>query len=350
MNNKTTANYAKIAVIVVALAVALSCTVGGTLAAFSATYTWTSDNATAGDMAYTDTQYALDLFGGGSVAPGDSGSAPLNGVDFGSAPVEWTFSSDNADIMPVVFYTLAEDGAPEAASFYSEYAFDGMDDLYAACPDGTPVRLGDISDDVNAVAASLAVGKTLCWVWFDTVYTDSALQTAATGAAVDAYVAYCASICESEYAFSENIAAESGSMLVSAFVVGQTGDTLSYRACDLSQSALSVRDGLLYVGEEVAYVEDSGMFRKPTSSAELTADSAVWLLVVASNSAEFEALLDGVRYENLGKYALQGSGDADGTAVPDASGGNRVLYKLYPERTGGVRAEISVTITATVSF
>ena len=207
MNNKTTANYAKIAVIVVALAVALSCTVGGTLAAFSATYTWTSDNATAGDMAYTDTQYALDLFGGGSVAPGDSGSAPLNGVDFGSAPVEWTFSSDNADIMPVVFYTLTDDGAPEAASFYSEYAFDGMDDLYAACPDGTPVRLGDISDDVNVVAASLAVGKTLCWVWFDTVYTDSALQTAATGAAVDAYAAYCASICESEYAFSENIAA-----------------------------------------------------------------------------------------------------------------------------------------------
>ena len=92
------------------------------------------------------------------------------------------------------------------------------------------------------------------------------------------------------------------------------------------------------------------MFRKPISSAELTADSAVWLLVVASNSAEFEALLDGVRYENLGKYALQGSGDADGTAVPDASGGSRVLYKLYPERTGGARAEISVTITATVSF
>ena len=34
MKNRTTANYAKVAVVVVALAVAVSCTFAGTLAAF----------------------------------------------------------------------------------------------------------------------------------------------------------------------------------------------------------------------------------------------------------------------------------------------------------------------------
>ena len=97
MRKVFSANFAKVAVIAVALAVAATCTVAGTLAAFSATYTWKAETATG--SAYSDTDYSLDLFGGRTIMPGDSGSAVLGGPDFGDSVVElitglfWTSTS-----------------------------------------------------------------------------------------------------------------------------------------------------------------------------------------------------------------------------------------------------------------
>ena len=93
MRKVFSANFAKVAVIAVALAVAATCTVAGTLAAFSATYTWNAETATG--SAYSDTDYSLDLFGGRTIVPGDSGSAVLGGPDFGDS-VSATASSSGA--------------------------------------------------------------------------------------------------------------------------------------------------------------------------------------------------------------------------------------------------------------
>ena len=120
MKHKSGANYAKIAVIAVALAVAATCTVSGTLAAFSATYTWNSDSASAGDIGFRDTVYSFGLFNNSFIVPGDSGSATLTGADFGGHAVEWTFESHNENAMPVVFYSLDEEGNPDFSSFYSD--------------------------------------------------------------------------------------------------------------------------------------------------------------------------------------------------------------------------------------
>ena len=62
MRKRFVGNYVKVAVIAVSLAVASSCALAGTFAAFSATYTWSAESGEAGDVAYRDTDFSLDLF------------------------------------------------------------------------------------------------------------------------------------------------------------------------------------------------------------------------------------------------------------------------------------------------
>ena len=350
MKNGFTANYAKIAVIAISLAIAVSCTVAGTLAAFSATYTW-SGSATAGDINFSDTSFTLDIFDDGYVFPGEYGSSELGGVDFGANPVAWSFSSSNSSVMPVVFYTLSESGSPEEGSFYSEYGFAEMAEYYVKCPDGTAVALGSVSDDVTAVASHLAIGGTLCWAWFDEFYTDADCMTPAEGEAVDGYRDYCLSICSAAYGFSASISTSAGDGVVHAFVTGQTGQTLSVHSFSLQESYIGIRDGLPFICDVPVSVETGGVFGTPASSAGLTADSAMWLLVPEGRVIAFESMLDSadVRYTAEGKYSMTASADSADTAVPDEENGTRILYKVYPSSVGE-KAQISVTVTATVTF
>lgn len=352
MKNRFTANYAKIAVIAVSLAIAVSCTVAGTLAAFSATYTW-SGSATAGDINFSDTSFTLDIFGDGYIFPGESGSAELGGVDFGENPVEWSFSSSNASVIPVVFYTLSESGTPEADSFYSEYDFSALSAYFAECPDGSAVAMSAVSDDVTALASHLEIGGTLCWAWFFDFFTDETLDTPASGAETDDYREYCLSLCHTAYAFPDELAVSAGERLVYAFVTGEEDGVLVLRTFSLVDSYLDVRDGLIGVCGVTATVETAGAFATPGSSDALTADSAVWVLVPTGESApsSFEEILDAanVRYSAEGAYSTSQSDDGTGTATPDEENGTRILYKIYPSAVGE-KASISVTVTATVVF
>ena len=198
MRKVFSANFAKVAVIAVALAVAATCTVAGTLAAFSATYTWNAETATG--SAYSDTDYSLDLFGGRTIVPGDSGSAVLGGPDFGDSVVEWSLSVGGVGdkSVPVVFYVKDAEGNLHQDSFYSSYAFsEGLSASWIDC-EGKGISLDSVDDDPISIASHLGVGRTLCWVWPKAFYTSDALEEELADEQTEEYSAYCASVMSAE--------------------------------------------------------------------------------------------------------------------------------------------------------
>lgn len=346
MNRNFSANHVKIAVIVIALAVAVSCTAAGTLAAFSATYTWTSDPASAREMEFFDTVYSLEMFDDGTVAVGDSGAVVLAGEDFGEHEVEWSFSSLNAEVIPIVFFVRDAAGTVTA---YSAYDFSALGAYYAEFAEGEFMSVADISEDPVGIAAKLGIGETLHWAWFDVFYEDSAGAVPAQGSEIDAYKAYCMSVCSSGYVFDERIADWLNEVKSHAFVVGTEGEDLKLRSFEIDVEK-KCADGLIMYGDDIATVENGGLFMTVDTASALKEGYTLWVLVPATYAtAENEALLDGIAFEKGGAYALSGAAESAELASP-ADGGARVLYKLPVSAKGSRRAEISVTVSATVYF
>ena len=350
MRNRTTANFVKIAVIAVALALAASCTVAGTLAAFSATYTWKSDQATAGEFRFEDTTYTLELFGDEYILPGGSGSAVLEGVDFADVPVVWGFAANPADdrVIPVVFW-LADDGGPISGTYYSAYGFSGL---------GGFVRAGDvivaasgISASPEALTESLAVGVTVCWCWPDTIYADAA------GAETDektfaTYKSYCEEVCEPLYSFSADtlgtvfeFEGSSGSVNVLGNVTGVDGENLN--ALSYESAAFSVEGGLCRFDGSPAWVENGGKFETVSLPKKLDGESRAWLLVATLQLTEdISAALRELGIEIGGTYTF--TGEETEIVLTPAADGSRTLIKV-PVSATGIRASLSVTITAVVT-
>ena len=356
MRKVLSANFAKVAVIAVALAVAATCTVAGTLAAFSATYTWNAETATG--SAYSDTDYSLDLFGGRTIVPGDSGSAVLGGPDFGDSVVEWSLSVGGVGdkSVPVVFYVKDAEGNLHQ-DFYSPYAFsDGLSASWIDC-EGKGISLGSVDDNPISIASRLGVGCTLCWVWPKAFYTSDALEDELTDEQTEAYSDYCASVMSAEYGFTTAHAETLNAVNAQAFVVSTDGDVLN--AVSGALSGFSVRDGLFVMHERTVNAEQSGNFFVPDHAFELSADSAVWVLVseksaTAAASTEKTLQENGISFEKgdlykFSDYNLPESGTVDITATPNAEG-NRRLYRIFPSASGGMSAKISVTVTAVVSW
>ena len=348
MRNRTTANFVKIAVIAVALALAASCTVAGTLAAFSATYTWKSDQATAGEFRFEDTTYTLELFGDEYILPGGSGSAVLEGVDFADVPVVWGFAANPADdrVIPVVFW-LADDGGPISGTYYSAYGFSGLSGFVRA--GDVIVAASDISASPEALTESLAVGVTVCWCWPDTIYADAA------GAETDEetfanYKSYCEDVCEHLYSFSADTLGtvfefdgSEGSLPVLGNVTGVDGENLN--ALSYGSAAFAVEGGLGRFDGSPAWVEYGGRFEIVSLPKGLDGESRAWLLVSTPQIADKTEALRELGIEIGGTYAFEGSGEI---VLTPAADGSRTLIKV-PVSATGIRASLSVTITAVVA-
>ena len=100
-------------------------------------------------------------------------------------------------------------------------------------------------------------------------------------------------------------------------------------------------------GGNISY-EKFGRFDVITSSGDLDADTVAWLVVVESPTGAgltgIEAQLTELGAKICGKYRM----DGDVALIPDENG-NRTLVKLPPVQTG-VRASVSVTVSAVVTF
>lgn len=363
MRKVFSANFAKVAVIAVALAVAATCTVAGTLAAFSATYTWKAETATG--SAYSDTDYSLDLFGGRTIMPGDSGSAVLGGPDFGDSVVEWSLSVGGVGdkSVPVVFYVKDAEGNLYQNSFYSSYAFsEGLSASWIDC-EGKGISLGSVDDNPISIASHLGVGRTLCWVWPKAFYTSDALEEELADEQTKEYSDYCASVMSAEYGFTAAHAETLDEVDAQAFVVSTDGDVLNAVSGAVSESdRSSVQDGLLVMHGRTVNAEQSGNFFVPDHAFELSADSAVWVLVpenpetTPAASTEKTLQENGISFETGDLYKFSdydppesGTGTVDITATPNAEG-NRRLYRIFPSASGGMSAKISVTVTAVVGW
>lgn len=348
MRKRFVGNYVKVAVIAVSLAVASSCALAGTFAAFSATYTWSAESGEAGDVAYRDTVFSLDLFDDGYILPGDSGSAEITGVDFGDMSVAWSFdvsATENGRVIPVVFY-VSEDGKIVDGTYYSAHDFSAYGGYLSV--GGNYIPAASVSTDPTDITAALGTGKSVCWAWPDSVYTDQ--NGTVDEVALKDYQAYCAKVCDVSYAyttetFSEIFDAEGVNFV--GYATGVDGDNIIFENTKVS---INVDNDLLHVdgSDKKMMYEKFGRFDAITSSGDLDADTVAWLIVAESSStgaglAGIEAQLTALGAEICGKYRIDGD-----VLIPDESG-NRTLVKLPPVQTG-VRASVSVTVSAVVTF
>ena len=350
MKRKLTGNYFKLAVIVIALAIASVCALSGTLAAFSATYTWNSQTGEAGEISYADAEFSLDLFGEGYLLPGGSGDAPITGVDFKDTPVVWSFevNAGGDRIIPIVFY-LAQDGTADTTTYYSAYDFSQHEGFVRVGED--VVSTEDISVSPDVFTAALDTGKSVCWAWPDAIYSDAAGETVAEGALAN-YQSYCAKVCDVSYFFTPAQAAafEDNGVSVAGYVTEREGERLI--AADTGIVPLETENGLLKMNGVYVAVERAGRFDAVSDITALSADTAAWLLVVADEVDETaRAELAAVGAVVAGSYTADTDYAAEeGSAawIPSESG-NRLLVKLPPGETG-VRAAVTVTVSAVVAF
>lgn len=347
MRKRFVGNYVKVAVIAVSLAVASSCALAGTFAAFSATYTWSAESVEAGDVAYRDTDFSLDLFDDGYILPGDSGSAEITGVDFGDMSVAWSFdvsATEDGRIIPIVFY-VSKDGSPDPDTYYSAYNFSERHGGYLSVG-GNYIPAESVLTDPTGITAALGTGKSVCWAWPDTIYTDQ--NGTVDEVALKDYQAYCAKVCDVSYAyttetFGEIFDAEGVNFV--GYATGVDGDNIIFEntavEVDSSNNVLKPANG-----GNISY-EKFGRFDVITSSGDLDADTVAWLVVAESSTGAgltgIEAQLTELGAKICGKYRMDGD-----VLIPDENG-NRTLVKLPPVQTG-VRASVSVTVSAVVTF
>lgn len=361
MRKRFVGNYVKVAVIAVSLAVASSCALAGTFAAFSATYTWSAESGEAGDVAYRDTDFSLDLFDDGHILPGDSGSAEITGVDFKDTPVVWSFEVNAGEdrIIPIVFY-LAQDGTADTTTYYSAYDFSQHEGFVRVGED--VVSTEDISVSPAAFTAALDTGKSVCWAWPDSVYTDQ--NGTVDEDALAKYQDYCAKVCDVSYAYTVEAYGDifeldgtDGTVTPIANVFAMNDNGLEVLICKVGASTapefkgLGIKDGLFTFDGKPGYVETAGRFEIASSSSSLTRNSRVWLLVPASQMTEkVRADLSDIGAEIGENYSTTANAEPGEEAifVSDESG-NRTLVKLPPVQTG-VRASVSVTVSAVVTF
>ena len=348
MRKRFVGNYVKVAVIAVSLAVASSCALAGTFAAFSATYTWSAESGEAGDVAYRDTDFSLDLFDDGYILPGDSGSAEITGVDFGDMSVAWSFdvsATEDGRVIPIVFY-VSKDGSPDPDTYYSAYNFSEQHGGYLSVG-GNYIPAASVSTDPTGITSALGTGKSVCWAWPDTIYTDQ--NGTVDEVALKDYQAYCAKVCDVSYAyttetFSEIFDAEGVNFV--GYATGVDGDNIIFENTKVS---INGDNDLLHVdgSDKKMMYEKFGRFDVITSSGDLDADTVAWLVVAESSTGAgltgIEAQLTELGAKICGKYRIDGD-----VLIPDVSG-NRTLVKLPPVQTG-VRASVSVTVSAVVAF
>lgn len=347
MRKRFVGNYVKVAVIAVSLAVASSCALAGTFAAFSATYTWSAESGEAGDVAYRDTVFSLDLFDDGYILPGDSGSAEITGVDFGDMSVAWSFdvsATENGRVIPVVFY-VSEDGKIVDGTYYSAHDFSAYGGYLSV--GGNYILAASVSTDPTGITSALGTGKSVCWAWPDSVYADQ--NGTVDENALAKYQDYCAEVCDVSYAyttetFGEIFDAEGVNFV--GYATGVDGDNIIFEntavEVDSSNNVLKPANG-----GNISY-EKFGRFDVITSSGDLDADTVAWLVVAESSStgaglAGIEVQLTELGAKICGKYRMDGD-----VLIPDENG-NRTLVKLPPVQTG-VRASVSVTVSAVVTF
>lgn len=347
MRKRFVGNYVKVAVIAVSLAVASSCALAGTFAAFSATYTWSAESGEAGDVAYRDTDFSLDLFDDGYILPGDSGSAEITGVDFGDMSVAWSFdvsATEDGRVIPVVFY-VSEDGSPDPDTYYSAYNFSERHGGYLSVG-GNYILAKSVSTDPTGITSALGTGRSVCWAWPDSVYADQ--NGTVDEDALAKYQDYCAKVCDVSYAYTTKTFGEifdADGVNFVGYATGVDGDNIIFEntavEVDSSNNVLKPANG-----GNISY-EKFGRFDVITSSGDLDADTVAWLVVAESSTgaglAGIEAQLTELDAEICGKYRIDGD-----VLIPDENG-NRTLVKLPPVQTGA-RASVSVTVSAVVTF
>lgn len=347
MDNRYSRGLRTMAIIAVIIAAALVCTAAGTLAAFSATYTWSSDT-TSGDFPFSDTDYTLALFDDATpILPGDSGSAVLEGPSFDGYDVAWTFSETNDAVLPVVFFVRDADLNPIAGSAYSKYDFSALGGTYTDIDKaGERLAVADISTDPTGFVSALSVGATVCWVWPDAFYTDVTGDALSDDAEVAAYLEECKQLCTA-YAFDPVLSSALDGYAL-AFVTDETDGTLTWKGA-ADGPTFSVVDGLVYVGGTEAALYSSGVFSTGSYPAAkgLPSDAEAWILVLADEADEITALAGSVGADglivNAGNYRL----GSDSTASPSPDG-ERTLLKVRVSPAEGGHA-LCVKITATVT-
>ncbi|MDD4839266.1 MAG: hypothetical protein PHE93_01170 [Clostridia bacterium] len=336
----------------------------GTLAVFSATYTWQSDEANAGAFDYVDTALSLDLFGTNAIYPGDSGSSMLSGTDFGDKSLSWGFSETNNSVLPVLFYV---NDSASLSGFYSSYDFSTAFPTYYINIDTTNyIACSSISNSSADLASEFGMGYNVCWIWPDKLYSyDETTYTEVTDdEGVTTYLANNESLCKTvvnlNYNDSEVLTQLTNSQ--NAFTnIAVSSITDGYSIESLTPAQVSVSNGLLMYNS--SYLK---LFS--TASADFIAPDANYVLtsgdyyLLYSNALTVSRIITNFSETDL-NYEIVGNteGDTDftqyyinelNTQILTTYNGNtaKPIVKIFPSEISLPAPTISVIITAEVSI
>ena len=136
----------------------------------------------------------------------------------------------------------------------------------------------------------------------------------------------------------------SGSVNVLGNVTGVDGENLN--ALSYESAKFSVEGGLCRFDGSPAWVENGGKFEIVSLPKELDGESRAWLLVSTPQIADKTEALRELGIEIGGTYSFTGV-ETEIVLTP-AADGSRTLIKV-PVSATGIRASLSVTITAVVT-
>ena len=168
------------------------------------------------------------------------------------------------------------------------------------------------------------------------------------------YQAYCAKVCDVSYAYTMEayggilkLDGTDGTVRAAGYVTAVEGERLLGVGHGLNE--LKIADGLLKANEDGIFFERAGRFDQ-VASEDLEADSTAWLIVLKDDvTDEIKSEIADVGGEVCGNYAYEGGATTGPIVLISDENGNRTLVKLPPVRTG-VRASVSVTVSAVVTF
>lgn len=232
----------KVLVTIFLVAIITTTLATGTLAAFSATYIWQSNQGTIGTFDYTDTTSQINLFDNAQIFPADSGSAQLIGENFSDHTLSWGFAQTNTSNIPLLFYV---DNGMNFCGFYSCYDYaTEFPDLYIKLNDTTYLSCAEISTQPSNLAQNFAVGFSVYWIWADKLFAlaGETYTEVADSIAVNEFLENNENICKSIKTYTYND-------LQVLPLLSSSKAKFSYIATSVSENVFTVAD---FVGAEIS--------------------------------------------------------------------------------------------------
>ena len=344
------------------LAVIATTLATGTLASFSATYTWQSNQGTIGAFDYEDTSLSINLFDENPIYPANSGSAMLTGANFGDSTLSWGFAETNASNLPILFYV---DNGTDLCGFYSSYDFaTAFPALYLNLDASNYIACSQVSTLSSTLASNFAIGFSICWIWPDILfsYADSIYSEVLDNPSVNNFKTNNENLCKSIVNYNYDnpqVLPQLTSTQAKFNHIATATITDGYSISALVGSSVSVSNGLLM--SDLSYLKlfsaASANFITPTADYVLASGDYYLLLssTLSVSTLKTNLAASGLNCQIVGNIgaddftAYYKNAESTEISINNSGTAAKPAVKIFPSMSTS-SPTISVVITAEVSI